>query len=353
MYRRTNTTPTLHTPQTRRGAPGHLARLPMQTRVAFLAALASLALGTLLALPTARHAQAAPVIAHVPSCNGPCIGITNPNDFTQGQAPVAEGPVGAILTIEGANWPPNTLVSVWPAPDAATCATQLAQPPGYAGQINPPVLSDGTLKGTYVWPSAANNVNQSYVLCAVDGTASNVTTTQSNGVDAYTVLAANPPSVSVTPTAITQGQDTMLSITGQNWVPQQVLNVTVCSDITNCQATAVTSQSTASSQTGVFQTSLTLQGDTKPGSYFVQVVSQNQALVAPPAGTGAQLTVSAPTPTPTPTPSPSPTPTPTPTPTPPAKGGSSPLLILLLGTLSLLFLIGGIISIAIYTRGSP
>ncbi len=346
MYRRTDET---RRARAARAGRERLARLPMPVRVAFLAALASLALGTLLAAPIAQPVHAAPAIARLPSCNGPCVSITNPNYFSQGQ-PVAEGPVGANLTVEGANWPPSTTITIWPAPDAATCAAQLTQPPSYDGTIN--VNGVGNASGSYTWPSAANNVNQTYILCAADGAASNLTTTQSNGIDAYTVLSANPPSVNVSPTAVTQGQDTTLAISGQNWLPQQAMTVTVCSDLQNCQATAVASQSVGSAQDGSFQTNLTLKGDTPTGSYFVQVVSSNQALEAPPAGTSAQLTVSAPTPTPTPTPSPTPTPTPKPPP-PSGNSGSSTLLIVALGALSLLFLIGGIISIAIYTRGGP
>jgi hypothetical protein len=338
----------LNTPQRERG---RLARLPVQMRVALLAALVSLALGTWLAAPLSRPAQAAPARANIPSCNGPCVGITNPLYTAQGQL-VAEGPVGAHLTVEGANWPASTILTIWPAPDANTCAQQQQQPPGYAGQIT--VNGAGNAQGSYDWPSAAHEVNRTYILCAVDGAASNITTTQSNGIDTYTVLAANPPSLAISPSTLTQGQpNNALTVRGKNWLPQQALTVTICSDASNCATSQVANQTTASAQDGTFEITIPVPSTTAAGSYFVQAVSANNALTAPPANTPAQLTISTPTPTPTPTPSPTPTPTPTPPSTSSSDGkGGTILLIVLLGTLSVLFLVGGIISLSVYTRSN-
>jgi hypothetical protein len=329
-------------------ARGPLARLPARLRVAFLAALASLALVSyLLAAPpgqSARAAPAAPARANLLSCNGPCVGITNPLYSSNGQL-VAEGPVGAILTVEGANWPNSTSVTVWPAADAATCTAQLAQPPGYAGTIN--VNGQGYAQGTYTWPQQAGGVNQTYTLCAVDGTTTVPAGVQSNGIDLYTVLSASAPSVTVSPTTITQGQDNTITVSGQNWfAPQQPITVTVCTDA-SCTAGPIASQTTTA-QDGTFQITLTIKAGTAPGAYFVQASTANQALKAP-SGGPPQLTVSTPTPTPSPTPSPTATPTPNTTPSTSGKGGTT-LLVVLLGTLSLLFLIGGIISIAVYVR---
>ena len=342
MVRRKNGTHTLHALSAR------AARLPMRVRVAWIAALLSLTLGALLAVPTGQPASAASASPQVLSCNGPCVGITNPLYSSNGQL-VAEGPVGAQLTVEGSNWPPSTTLTVWPSPDAATCALQQPTPPAYAGQLT--VGGTGIVRGIYPWPMAANNVNQTYLLCAVDGTAITNPVVVSNGINLYTVLAADAPALTLAPTTITPGQDTPLMISGQNWLPQQPLNVTICSD-SNCTTPSIASQTTASAQDGTFQITLTIKADTIPGSYFVLATSANGALKAPSQGSPAQLTVS--TPTPTPTPTPSPTPTPTPNPTPPNSGkANTTLLIVLLGAVSLLFLIGGIISIAVYTRGGP
>ncbi len=322
------------------------APVPALMRAVLLAALVSLALEALLAAPTARPASAAPAKAHLLSCTGPCVGITNPLYTAQDQV-LAQGPVGAILTVEGANWPPSTTVTIWPAPDAATCAQQVAQPPGFAGTIR--VNGIGTAQGTYIWPQEAGGVNQTYTLCAVDGGVTVPPDVQSNGINTYTVLAAEAPSLTVSPKTIVQGQNNSLTVSGQNWLPRQGLTVTVCSD-NDCTEMPVASQNTVSEQDGTFQIILPIKDDIKAGSYFVKAETINHALQAPAGNQPPQLTVTTPTPTPTPTPSPTPTRTPTPTPTPPPK--SSPtLLIALLGTLSLLFLIGGIISIAIYTRG--
>ena len=347
MYERQVRMFPIHARSAPQRAFGRLARLPAPMRLALLAALASLTLIALLAAPTGQSARAAPVLPALLSCNGPCIGITNPLYPANGQL-VAEGPVGAHLTVEGVNWPASTRITIWPAPDANTCAQQQAQPPNYAGTIS--VNGDGNASGPYPWPQAANNVNQAYILCAVDGGQSVSPDVQSNGITMYTVLAAAAPSLTISPDAITQGQDTTLTVNGQNWLPSQPLTVTVCSDV-HCSTSSIASQTTASGEDGTFQTTLTIQGDTASGSYFVLAATSNGALRAPPGNTPAQLTVSAPTPTPTPTPSPTPTPRPT-TPTPTNNGkGNTLLLVVLLGMLSVVFLVGGIISLAVYTRG--
>jgi hypothetical protein len=339
-------------PPTLKRARERLARLPAQARIALLAALVSLLFGFLIAIPPGIPAHAAPARPQLPSCNGPCISIANPLYPLEGQL-VAEGPVGTILTIEGNYWPSSTTITIWPAPDAATCTAQLAQPPDFAGQIQ--VGFGGVVQGQhYTWPKAANNVNQTYILCAVDGATTIPANIQSNGITTFTVLAADAPSVTATPTSITQGQDnTTLTVSGQNWLPApQTVIVTVCSDPNHCQDSSIASQITlSSSQYGTFQITLSIKASTDPGVYFVQAVSSgNQgALQAPPSDKPVKVTVS--TPTPTPTATPSPTPTPTPTPTRPNNGkGNTTLLIVLLGMFSLLFLVGGIVSIAIYMR---
>jgi hypothetical protein len=349
MDRRNDGVSAIHAPGIPQRARERMARLPGPTRIAALAAIVSLALGTLLAAPPGPPAYAAPARPHALSCNGPCVGITNPVYLAQGQQ-VAEGPVGAHLTVEGANWPASTSITIWPAPDAATCAQQQAQPPDYAGQIV--VNGDGNAQGSYVWPKAVNGVNQTYTLCAVDGTTTVSPNVQVNAPNTYTVLAANPPTLTVSPGAIIQGQDNSITVTGQNWfAPGQAVIVNVCTDA-SCTAQPIASQTIIPAQdTGTFQVTLSIPPATAPGAYFVEAATQNQALTAPPANSPPKLTISAPTPTPTPTPSP--TPTPRPTPTPPGSGkGSNASLIVLLGTLSLLFLIGGIISLAVYTRSN-
>lgn len=350
MDRRNDGAHAIHTPGVSQRARERMARLPGPSRVAALAAIVSLALGTLLAAPPGPPAYAAPARPYLLSCNSPCVGITNPVYLSQGQQ-VAEGPVGAHLTVEGANWPAGTLLTIWPAPDAATCAQQQAQPPDYAGQIS--VHGDGNAQGAYVWPQAVNGVNQTYTLCAVDGTTTVSPGVQPNAPTTYTVLAANPPALTISPSAIIQGQDNAITATGQNWfAPQQAVTVNVCSDA-SCTQQPIASQTVIPAQDGTFQATLSIPPTTAPGPYFVEAATQNQALIAPPANSPPQLTINAPTPTPTPTPTPSPTPTPRPTPTPPGSGkGSNAPLIVLLGTLSLLFLIGGIISLAVYMRSS-
>lgn len=317
-------------------------RSPRQPRLAagLLALMLLASLGLLLADPP-RPAQAHPASAAALTCNGPCVGITNP--VYDGKA---EGPVGAQLTVEGANWPPGTQLAIWPGADAAACA---GQPTGVAGTI--PVDLAGTAQGTYTWPLSVNTLNQTYLLCARDGTTTPSPTVQVNAPSSYTVLATAPATFTFSPKTLTPG-DT-LTITGSNWLPVQSLTLIICANSPDCTAPIV-ARSFNANPDGSFSLQPTVPVGTKQGFYFVVVSSDNGALMAPSDTSSPNLLVNAP-PTPTPSPSPTVTPAPTPTPTLSTGGGKgdTTVLIVVLGTLSLLFLIGGIVSLAVYMRAGP
>lgn len=312
-----------------------------------LAALAG-ALATLLLVAqyggASRPVRAAPAIPYALTCLGPCVGITNPL-YQNGT--VAEGPVGTHLTVQGAGWPANTKLMVWPVVNATPCAQQAAD----AGSIS--VDGAGNAAGIYDWPADANAVNQVYMLCAQDGSV--VSLVPANAPNTFTVLAADAPSITIAPPAITVGGAVV--VTGQNWLPAQVVvTISVCagfSDVATCASPVIASIQIGSDQNGSFQANLSTDSAASPGPYYVIATAHNNALTAPPAGSDPQLTVSTPTPTPTITPTPTVTPTPTATPTSSRGAGSgNALFIALLGILSMLFLIGGIISLAVYLRGN-
>lgn len=290
--------------------------------------------------PTPAQASAQRPLAL--TCNGPCVGITNP--VYDGKA---EGPVGAHLTLEAANWPPNTTLTVWPALDAAACA---GQPSRDAATLSVDIT--GNAKATYDWPLTENKVNQTYLLCASDGAIVLNPAVQVNAPSSYTVLAASPASVSVTPNTINEGES--VTISGTNWFPVQLLTIMICASTPACTGDSpVVVRSLNSNDDGTFSIQPNIPLGTPPGLYYVVVASSNGALTAPASGASPNLSINA---LPTPTPTATATATPVPTPTPPAtsggKGGTT-LLIVVLGTLSLLFLIGGIVSMIIYVRSMP
>lgn len=311
-----------------------------------LAALAALLVSLLLAAHNGgvgSPVYAAPSIPLALTCVGPCVGITNPL-YQNGS--IAEGPVGAHLTVEGAGWPANTTLMIWPVANGTPCGEQAAD----AGGI--PVDAAGNALGIYDWPADAGAVNQAYMLCGKDGAV--VSLVPANAPNTFTVLAAAAPSITVAPLGITQGG--AVEVSGQNWLPAQTVTISICTNFsagTVCASRIIAGTSIDSGQDGSFQVNLNTAADAPPGPYYVIATAHNNALTAPPAGSNPQLTVSTPTPTPTITPTPTVTPTPTATPTPSGgSGGGNALLIALLGMLSMLFLIGGIISLAVYLRGN-
>ncbi len=316
-----------------------------QTRVLtmLLAIMLGAGLLPLLETPANRTVQAAPSRPNLLTCNGPCVGITHPlyNNNT-----TAEGPVGTHLTVEGAGWPANSTLTIWPALDASGCAQD---PTSDAGTI--PVDGAGIARGSYDWPASANQVNQRYTLCAKDGETR--ATAQANAPNTFTVLAADPPSLTVSPPALIPGGT--VTVVGQNWLPAQTVTISICANLlepATCAPPIIASRQIGPADDGSFQTELALPSDTSPNAYYVIATAGGGALTAPPAGSNIQITVSTPTPTPTLTPIPTPIPRPTPAQPAPVKG-STIILIVVLGGFSLLFLIGGIISLAVYLRGSP
>jgi hypothetical protein len=299
--------------------------------------------GMLLGLaPGPAPAHASPQRPLALTCNGPCVGITNP--VYDGKA---EGPVGAHLTVEAANWPPSTTLTIWPGLDAAACA---GQPPKDAGTLAVDIT--GNARDTYDWPLTENKVNQTYLLCASDGDTVLTPTVQVNAPNSYTVLAATPASISVSPNTITEGAN--VTINGRNWLPAQSLTIMICAGTPTCTSDpSVVTRSLNSNADGTFSIQPTIPLGTPQGLYYVVVVSGNGALTVPASGASPNLSINAlPTPTPTATSTATPTPTPTPTPTTGGTGGTT-LLIVILGTLSLLFLIGGIVSMILYVRSLP
>jgi hypothetical protein len=310
-----------------------------------LAGLLGVGLMGLAGAPASPTARAAPNIPHILTCAGPCVGITRPRLPNN----TSEGPVGTHLTVEGAGWPAGSLLTIWPGATQAACA----QPPASdAKTLN--VDGAGNAAGSYDWPADANQVGHSYTLCANDN--GKPATATANAPSTFLVLAAQPPLITASSSTLTPGDAVIVN--GQNWLPAQPLTVNICpnsSDTGTC-ASPIASLQLGSNADGTFQAQLTIPPDASVNTYYIVAANSDGTLTAPPAGNPVQITVSNPTPTPTLTPIPTATPRPTPTPTPGGasggKGGTI-FLVIMLGMFSLLFLIGGFISMAVYLRGSP
>jgi hypothetical protein len=185
------------------------------------------------------------------------------------------------------------------------------------------VSTTGTFDANFIWPTTVNQAGFTYSICALS-TKGAVVSTQ-DGTGPFTVLTANPPMINVSANTVAAGNT--VTVTGQNWVPPQSVEVDVTLNhgpgfITNATLNA------SNLNSGTFSTTLTIPANTTPGDYTVTAfTTQNNLLnVANTNGTIA-LAVTAPvvaTPTPSVTVTPTPTATPTAVATPTASANLTP-----------------------------
>jgi len=224
---------------------------------------------------------------------------------------VAEGPVGAEVNLQGANWPPNTQVDL----NAADVHGDTSGLTGSACVNNSVTLftlgeatSDGSgnIATTILWSASAGFAGHSYWVC---GTANTITTP---GVSAYKVLSGSAPSVAINVSQAAAGSN--ITVTGQNWLPaNQQIQVTIAPSITGQPPYSSTATTTPGSNGSI---SVSVQVPTAASAGTTLYVSAQNlgsnnpgSLHTQPTNT-PQFTVTAqPTPTPTPTTTPSPTPT--------------------------------------------
>lgn len=222
-----------------------------------------------------------------------------------------EGPVGEIAVVHGENFTATAgqplklmLVAGDTNNDATLC--QAANTPVNVGNITP--SADGTFSSQFTWPSAAGQVNKTYSICSL--LASNNTVASSLDDGPFTVLAGQP-TLKISASSVVAGGT--LTISGQNWVPPQPLDIDIA-DCPDCDpgnstiATATTNSVGLNS--GTFHITVPILATAAPGNYVVNVFSQNGPLDAfHLTGTGVrQLVVTAPPVAATPTVAPSPSP---------------------------------------------
>lgn len=276
-----------------------------------------------------------------------------------------EGPVGEIVTVHGSLFSPGQqvklkLVSGDPLSNPYACDGV-----GYVLPNAVTATASGTFDATFKWPDSSSGVittSGSWSICGIDSNTFNTVSKRDDGP--FTVLSPNAPNIAISASSVAPGS--ALTISGQNWTPPQALSVfiDVCADCSPGPNGSVAMLTVNSSgvNNGTFTTNTTIPSTVKPGSYIVNVVSQNGVLDANQNGNAQKLTIVAPasaTPTPT-TAAASPTAAPTATAqaTPSASqtaattatsttipnssssggGGGSLLLPLIVGTLLLIIL---------------
>jgi hypothetical protein len=279
-----------------------------------------------------------------------------------------EGPVGETAVVHGSGFTANqSLTLVIVAGDSNNDAT-ICQPPGSDGtaQVGTATTdSSGNFNATFAWPAGVGHVGRTRKnsICAYS---SDATLVSSHDDGPFTVLTDNKPSFSLSTTSVAAGNS--ITITGQNWVPAQPLNITIasCADCdpgSNNVVNATTSSVGVS--TGTFSVNVPIPATIAANSYVVNVTSQAGPLDAYHiSGLGVkQLTITAAQITPTPTTAPSPsvtasaTQTTSATPTSASSGssssnggGSSLVMILLIVFALLLLAMGGIIFFVLAQR---
>lgn len=219
-----------------------------------------------------------------------------------------EGPVGEAVLVHGQNFTAGQQVKlVLVAGDSGSDATICQQTGVTVGHVT--ASSGGNFDATFAWPDQANQVNQAYSICGLQDGASTPTVLSSADGGPFTVLSANKPTFSVSATSVAAGGT--LTVTGQNWVPAQALNITIasCADCdpgNNNIATAATTS--IGRNTGTFSVNITIPATMAANNYVVNVTSQNGPLDANHIdGLGTRsLSVTAAVPTATPTTEPSP-----------------------------------------------
>lgn len=208
-----------------------------------------------------------------------------------------QGPVGENAVVHG-TYLPNQKLNLKLVPgDASTAAATVCLAAGtIVGSVNTDAA--GNFTDNFKWPATANQVNMGYSVCTV----SPVDGMPHAGSTPYTVLSANPPSISISTTTLAQGDK--IIVTGQDWVPPQPLTV----NIAGCAAcdpgnTEVTGGQTTSTglNTGTFSLTLTIPATTKPGKYVVDTTSGNGLLDAFYTSGIKHLTITAAAPVVTPT----------------------------------------------------
>lgn len=273
---------------------------------------------------------------------------------------VAQGPVGANLTLIGSGFTDGHTYQLGYAPQSGQCAT--GGPTFANGTVT---SSGGSFTDTLKWPVAAANVGGEYFICALDTTDTTQPPVQSTTMfrvvtDAAPAFTLQDPTTSAPipgpPYALRLGEQ--VTIAGHNFRPAGLTLVAYLSqheiksgsDLDNANPLNTTNATTITTQdSGDVNATVQIPGSIDTGSYYLYLVSsdrQGSSLPSVMAFVRVRLSQQ---PTPTPSPKPTVAPKPTPTPGSSTSPGLSPkrmLAVIGLSLLSLILLVAGVLLLA-------
>ncbi|MBF6589488.1 MAG: hypothetical protein IVW57_03020 [Ktedonobacterales bacterium] len=290
---------------------------------------------------------------------------------------VAEGPVGAYLSISGTGTPNDQYQLGYATKDTSCQGGFTPLPSPNTTQAG----GDGALTATFAWPANANAVGTEYNLCAQDMTTAATPPIQAS--NRYRVDASSAPAISTqyadisTPTPGTGAIPTPkaghfyvgngIQITGTNFTPggtQILVYLSFTDQITQNSLQSATPLHTAESAAiqsdanGAFTATVVAPNQT--GTYYLVVVSNDRTAALLPSLQAEKKVVLSIQPTPTPTPTPTPSPTATPkgapkgnstTPPPSTTPGKYMPAVVALSGLSIILLLSGILLLASTVAG--
>jgi hypothetical protein len=242
--------------------------------------------------------------------------FTSPMYVLGGGAQAIEGPVGAHVTVE---WSLCNAVAQFTL-DLTTDKTCTTMSDAVAlGTFS----SDRPNSLSFVWPAAANTLGL-WVACAVDATTHQLLAGPFNSFSSYyQVLAASPPSLSVSTSTAHPG-DT-ITVTGSNWVPgNQNVQVSLgscypCGTAPLATAVAISS----GNATGTFTASVAIPSSAPLGPYVIGAQTTGPVPGSLDTGSAGAVQIAIVTTLP-PTQTPTPVPTQRP-PSPPASSTATPV----------------------------
>ncbi|GCE25643.1 hypothetical protein KDA_11270 [Dictyobacter alpinus] len=238
------------------------------------------------------------------------------------------GHAGTVIQLTGAGFPPNSDVSFSIATDANQCATGNGGVAALQPQQPAKADANGGFMVQAAWPDGANQPNTKYYVCA------SASGSHAAAGTPFTFVGA--PTVTSSSQNVTAGDK--VTITGQNWLPQQALNIAI---LAGSGGNPIATAQTTPDANGNFSIDVEIPAGTAAGNYSINVTGATDPTQK--ANADNALTISAQaTPTPgataTPTPGATATPTPAATPTAASSGGSGSNP----GMLWLIFGLGGI-----------
>jgi hypothetical protein len=285
--------------------------------------------------------------------------VPNPNTSN-----VAEGPVGANVTISGSNLVASDTYLLGYATQAAGCSSGFTAFTGLSVQTD----TNGNFADTFAWPSSLSIVGTIYYICAQDASSN-----QAQSSATFTVAAAQAPAISLqavagappgpgTPSVPTNGYypGSTVEIDGTNFLPNTVqllvyltsTPILSASDLQGAtQLQPVNGQNITAAADGTVKVTVQIPYSQGAGAFTLSLVSaDSQANALPSLLASASLNVAtAPTPTATPLPSPTATPKTTVITPPPAStgpGAAKTIALVGLGGLSLALFILGVVLLA-------